>query len=103
MESTLSYKISESRSNRKKETVVAYTRYTIYEEKAATAAFLASVSQALQVPLANLPSRRDARTTTPASPTPATTLHRSRRLANQSLNYMVRARCIQEGQDARDA
>nr|CAB3480658.1 unnamed protein product [Digitaria exilis] len=63
----------------------------VEEAKARTAAFLASVSQALQWPLADLPFRRDACTTTPAPPTPAPTLRRSDRLANQPLNSMVRA------------
>ncbi|CAO2199130.1 unnamed protein product [Urochloa humidicola] len=55
------------------------------EAKAATAAFLASVSQALQVPLASLPPRS---VTTLASP--STALRRSRRLANQPANSTVR-------------
>nr|CAB3461451.1 unnamed protein product [Digitaria exilis] len=63
----------------------------VEEAKARTAAFLASVSQALQRPLADLPFRRDACTRMPAPPTPAPTLHRSDRLASQPLNSMVRA------------
>ncbi|CAN6331390.1 unnamed protein product [Urochloa humidicola] len=52
--------------------------------KAATAAFLASISRALQVPLASLPPRA-----LPASPPSA--LRRSSRLASKPLNASVRA------------
>ncbi|CAN6314316.1 unnamed protein product [Urochloa humidicola] len=55
------------------------------EAKAATAAFLASVSHALQVPLATMPPR-------PVSPSPATPApRRSNRLASQPLNSSIRA------------
>ncbi|CAN6344276.1 unnamed protein product [Urochloa humidicola] len=53
------------------------------EAKAATAAFLASLSRALQAPLAALPSR-------PAPLSPATAPRRSSRLANKPLNATVR-------------
>ncbi|CAN6202321.1 unnamed protein product [Urochloa humidicola] len=60
------------------------------EAKAATAAFLASVSHALQALLADMPPRRDA--TRAAGPTPAApeTRRRSERLANEPLNASVR-------------
>lgn len=55
----------------------------LMEAKAATAAFLASVSQALQVPLASLPARHCVPPRTPAS-------RRSERLAKNPLNASVR-------------
>ncbi|CAN6271947.1 unnamed protein product [Urochloa humidicola] len=59
------------------------------DAKAATAAFLASVSQALQAPLATLPLRGSA--AAPAASAQATPPRRSVRLANQPLNSTVRA------------
>ncbi|CAN6172135.1 unnamed protein product [Urochloa humidicola] len=56
----------------------------IEQAKAATAAFLASVSRALQVPLATLPTR-------PPPTSPSTALRRSTRLAAKPLNSSVRA------------
>ncbi|CAN6343307.1 unnamed protein product [Urochloa humidicola] len=61
---------------------------TLQEAQAATAAFLASVSQALQVPLASLPERRGGgQTAAPSTPAP----RRSGRLASQALNSTMRA------------
>ncbi|CAO2186369.1 unnamed protein product [Urochloa humidicola] len=57
--------------------------------KSATAALLASVSRALQAPLADLPSRRGTADSSDTSTTPAP--RRSERLANQPLNSSVRA------------
>ncbi|CAN6330762.1 unnamed protein product [Urochloa humidicola] len=61
---------------------------SLEEAKAATANFLASVSQALQVPLASMPARGwgNATSSIPTTPGP----RRSQRLANQPLNSMVR-------------
>ncbi|CAO2161977.1 unnamed protein product [Urochloa humidicola] len=58
----------------------------VEEAKAATAAFLASVSQALQAPLATMPPKNA--TASQALDTP---LRRSKRLTNQPLNSTVRA------------
>ncbi|CAO2044229.1 unnamed protein product [Urochloa humidicola] len=63
---------------------------SVEEAKAVTAAFLASVSQALQAPLASLPGRGGGNGTVPGTPvTPG--VRRSRRLVNQPLNATVRA------------
>ncbi|CAO2211314.1 unnamed protein product [Urochloa humidicola] len=62
------------------------TNATLEEAKAATAAFLASVSQALQAPLATMPTRGGA----PVTPAGTPGLRRSGRLASQPLNSMVR-------------
>ncbi|CAO2146611.1 unnamed protein product [Urochloa humidicola] len=59
---------------------------SVEEAKAATAPFLASVSQALQVPLASLPAR-SVMPNAPSTPGP----RRSERLANQTLNSTVRS------------
>ncbi|CAN6356795.1 unnamed protein product [Urochloa humidicola] len=59
------------------------------DAKAATAAFLASVSQALQAPLATLPLRGSV--AAPSASAQATPPRRSVRLANQPLNSTVRA------------
>ncbi|CAO2166201.1 unnamed protein product [Urochloa humidicola] len=64
---------------------------SLEEAKAATAAFLASVSQALQVPLATLPGRGGRNVAVPGTTTPATPVRRSARLANEVLNSTVRA------------
>ncbi|CAN6345196.1 unnamed protein product [Urochloa humidicola] len=56
----------------------------LVEAKAATAAFLASVSRALQAPLASLPPRL-------STTSPTTTPRRSSRLASKPLNTTVRA------------
>ncbi|CAL4946299.1 unnamed protein product [Urochloa decumbens] len=73
---------SRARQKRPKQTVEP----TLEEAKAATAAFLASVSQALQVPLASLPERPAGTTVPTLTPVP----RRSGRLAVQALNSNVR-------------
>ncbi|CAL5070105.1 unnamed protein product [Urochloa decumbens] len=60
---------------------------TLEEAKAATAVFLASVSRALQVPLASMPARGDA---PPACNAATPGRRRSDRLASQTFNSTVR-------------
>ncbi|CAO2162882.1 unnamed protein product [Urochloa humidicola] len=64
---------------------------SLEEAKAATANFLASVSQALQVPLASMPARGRGNAAASIPTTPTTQgPRRSERLANQPLNSTVR-------------
>ncbi|CAN6325716.1 unnamed protein product [Urochloa humidicola] len=62
---------------------------TLASSKAATVAFLASVSQALQAPLATMLPRGSA--AAPATSAQTTPLRRSKRLSSQPLNSTVRA------------